>query len=87
MEFIQPNFAELLKPVAQMLYNRVVAISKGAVKAIFIFVIVSLPAGVFSLGKEKVDKDSGTKLSPVEDLRFWTIVILVVQAVMCLVLG
>ena len=76
----------VLKPLSNMFYNWTAAVPMGAVKLIFVGMLVLMMVWVWRLRSERVEAD-GVWTRVCNDLRFWALSILSVQVVIYILLG
>ena len=75
----------LLKPFAQLCYEFATAVSVQAALVIYILVLAALAVWVLTLKKEKPGRDNHGKILFLRDLRFWAVLILLVQVVIYII--
>ena len=73
--------------MAVVFYNAVCAVPMGAVKGLFIGIMVLLAVWVLTLKGEGRSEDTGEKMKPLHDLRYWAVFILSIQALFYIILG
>jgi hypothetical protein len=75
----------LLKPFAQLCYKFATAVSVQTALVIYILVLAVLAVWVLSLKKEKSGEADDGKILFLHDLRFWAVLILLLQAVIYII--